>query len=150
MIYADTNFLTQFYLESPDTSEAERLLSKYHPVLPITWLLKLELINAFEQCVFSGYGEKQTRISPGLAAACQQHVRDDLRAGVAMRLVEISSVALSYQFEELSLRHTAKHGFRTYDLLHVAAALVLKCKTFWSYDKRASKLAKLEGLKTLV
>lgn len=32
------------------------------------------------------------------------------------------------------------------DILHVAAALVLKCQSFWSFDKKACKLAKLEGL----
>src|SRR5688572_23997575 len=51
------------------------------------------------------------------------------------------------QFEELALRHTAKHGFRTYDLIHVASALVLRCDTFWSFDPKASKLASLEGLR---
>jgi predicted nucleic acid-binding protein len=51
------------------------------------------------------------------------------------------------QFEELALRHTAKHGFRTYDLLHVASALLLRCDTFWSFDPKASKLAALEGLR---
>lgn len=55
---------------------------------------------------------------------------------------------LERQFEELALRHTAKHGFRTYDLLHVASALALECDTFWSFDPKASKLAQLEGLST--
>ena len=149
MIYADTNFLTQFYIESPDANEADRLLSKFKPMLPVTWLLRIELINAFEQCVFSGYGAKQSRISHGLAATCQQHFRDDLRDGVALRSVELSNAELSRMVEELSLRHTAKHGFRTYDLVHVASALLLKSKSFWSYDVRAVKLAKLEGLKVL-
>jgi len=40
-----------------------------------------------------------------------------------------------------------KHGFRTYDLLQVASALLLGCDTFWSFDGRARKLAKLEGMK---
>jgi hypothetical protein len=48
------------------------------------------------------------------------------------------------------LRHTAKHGFRTYDLLHVSSALLLKCDTFWSFDPKANRLAGLEGLETLV
>ena len=45
-------------------------------------------------------------------------------------------------------QHTARHGFRTYDLLHVASALTLKCDGFWSFDPKASKLAALEGLET--
>ncbi len=51
-------------------------------------------------------------------------------------------------FDRLSYRHTAKHGFRTYDILHVASALLLGCDTFWSFDVKALKLAKLEGLTT--
>ena len=39
------------------------------------------------------------------------------------------------------------HGFRTYDLLHVATALLLECDTFWSFDIKATRLAKLEGLR---
>jgi hypothetical protein len=34
------------------------------------------------------------------------------------------------KFEELSLRRTTRHGFRTYDLLHVASALLLGCDIF--------------------
>jgi predicted nucleic acid-binding protein len=38
--------------------------------------------------------------------------------------------------------------FRTYDLFHVASALVLRCDTFWSFDAKARKLAQFEGLTT--
>ncbi len=117
--------------------------------MPITWLTRLEVINAFEQSVLTGFGEVQSRISAELAAACQQQFRDDLTQGVAMRLVNISQAEVSAKFEEIVLRHTARHGFRAYDILHVAAALILKCQSFWSFDKKASKLAKLEGLKVI-
>jgi predicted nucleic acid-binding protein len=32
-------------------------------------------------------------------------------------------------------------------VIHVASALVLGCDIFWSFDAKAKKLAKLEGLK---
>jgi hypothetical protein len=32
--------------------------------------------------------------------------------------------------------------------LHVASALALQCDTFWSFDPKASKLARLEGMAT--
>ncbi|MBI4024534.1 MAG: hypothetical protein HY360_06100 [Verrucomicrobia bacterium] len=35
-------------------------------------------------------------------------------------------------------------------LLHVSAALLLGCDSFWSFDAKASKLAALEGLATPV
>ncbi len=147
--YADTNFITRLYLERPETAQAEKVFSADLPLLPITWLTRLEVINAFEQSVLTGFGEVQSRISAELAAACQQQFRDDLTQGVAMRLVNISQAEVSAKFEEIALRHTARHGFRAYDILHVAAALILKCQSFWSFDKKASKLAKLEGLKVI-
>lgn len=148
-IYADTNFFTYLYFEDGGSGSADSLLRHERPLLPITWLTRLEVINAFEQSVHTGFGQAQARVSAELAAACQQQFRDDLTQGLAMRLVNVPMADITAKFEELALRHTAKHGFRTYDILHVAAALVLKCETFWSFDKKASKLAKLEGLKII-
>ena len=54
---------------------------------------------------------------------------------------------LEAQFEELALRYTAKYGFRTYELVHVASARILNSDTFWSFDPKASRLASLEGLR---
>ncbi len=148
-IYADTNYFGYLYLSDTDDNEAQTLFEKHRPILPITWLLRLELINAIQQAVFFGFGERQIRISAEHASACQQHVRDDLRDETVMRLTDVSMSEVTRLFEEISLRHTAKHGFRAYDILHVASALALKCRSFWSFDKRANKLAKLEGLKTI-
>ena len=148
-VYADTNFVTRLYLDRPETGEAQDLILSHRPVIPVTWLLRLEMVNALQQSVFSGVGEGLTRITPEHAGACQQAFRDDLRDGVALRSVQMPMAEVTRLFEEIALRHTAKHGFRTYDILHVASALALKCRTFWSFDKRASRLAKLEGLKTI-
>lgn len=148
-IYADTNFVTRLYLERPETSEAEALFRRERPQFPVTWLLRIELLNAFEQSVLTGYGDSRSRVSAEFAAATQQQFRDDLRDGVFLKQADVPLHSLTRLFEEISLRHTARHGFRTYDILHVASALLLKSRAFWSFDKRASKLAKLEGLKTI-
>jgi hypothetical protein len=50
---------------------------------------------------------------------------------------------------KLSARHTESLGVRTYDLKHVGSALTLGCKRFWSFDAKASALAKLVGLETM-
>lgn len=146
-IYADTNYLTRFYLDRPESEASDSLCEKHQPVFPITWLLRLELVNAFEQAVFTGMGTAGSRVSPNLAAACQEFFKEDLRLGIAMKMVELSMREVTTRFEEIALRHTARHGFRSYDILHVASALVLGCQEFWSFDQRACKLAKLEGLK---
>lgn len=49
----------------------------------------------------------------------------------------------------LSRRHTAKLGVRTLDVIHVAAALVLKADIFYAFDKRQRKLARAERLRVL-
>lgn len=73
---------------------------------------------------------------------------DDLKRGKLLRPVVCALEDIAGRFEVLSARHTARHGFRTYDILHVASALELGCDTFWSFDQKALKLAKLEGLQT--
>ena len=72
----------------------------------------------------------------------------ELAIGVLVAERSLVMAKLKDVFDRLTYRHTAKHGFRTYDILHVASVLLLGCDTFWSFDVKALKLAKLEGLKT--
>lgn len=150
--YADTNFFTRAYLELSDSSEADRLIvrakQEQAQSLPITWLHRLEVINAFQLHVFAARSPGQVFITPQQAALAQANFRADLAQENFMYHAVVPLPGLEHQFEELALRHTARHGFRTYDLLHVASALSLKCDTFWSFDPKATKLAALEGLKT--
>ena len=151
--YADTNFLTRLYLSLPGTDEAVaemgRLQNNGKEALPITWHHRLETINAFQLLVFSSaQSPHQPRVTLEQAAAALANFRGDLSKPTFFHQVPLVLDVLERQFEELSLRHTARHGFRTYDLLHVASALALKCDAFWSFDPKASKLAALEGLKT--
>ena len=74
--------------------------------------------------------------------------REQLAPGQIFELVPTPAREVRRLFEEIALRHTAKFGFRTYDIHHVASALALGCDTFWSFDQRAVKLARLEGLQT--
>ena len=149
--YADTNLLVRVYLRQADTEEALRLVDgmkgRNLRSLPITWRHRLELLNALQLHVFSGRSPGQTFVSPEQAALAQASFQDDLTKESFVRNAVVSIDELERQFEELALRHTARHGFRTYDLLHVASALALKCDTFWSFDSKATKLAALEGLK---
>jgi predicted nucleic acid-binding protein len=148
--YADTNFLCRLYLPLAESGEAARRIADAKaaasPPLPVTWLHRLEAINAFQLFVFTGNTRGQTRVTPEQAAAAQATFRADLVQPTFLQSAQLTSPDLEAQFEELALRHTAKHGFRTYDLLHVASALLLRCDAFWSFDRKASKLAALEGL----
>jgi predicted nucleic acid-binding protein len=149
--YADTNFLTRAYLDLPESAEADHLILRAKAgdaePIPLTWLHRVETLNAFQFHVFLARSAGQRFISPEQAALAHANFRSDIQAGEFVRSVSIPMEALEKQFEELSLRYTARHGFRAYDLLHVASALQLECDTFWSFDPKASKLAALEGLK---
>jgi predicted nucleic acid-binding protein len=148
--YVDTNFFTRLYLPVIESEEAARLITRAQaggsPPLPVTWLHRLETLNAFQLHVFSGKERGQTRVTPEQAAAAHAIFRSDLAQPTFLRPADLDLAELESAFEELALRHTAKHGFRTYDLLHVASALVLHCDTLWSFDPKVSRLAALEGL----
>jgi predicted nucleic acid-binding protein len=149
--YADTNFFTRYYLqlaESPRVAAlAEEAERRGASSLPVTWLHRIELCNALQLHVFQGRIRGHQRVTREQAAAALAVDRDELSRQVLLRQAALANADLERQFEELSLRHTAEHGFRTYDLLHVSAALLLNCDTFWSFDPKANKLAALEGLK---
>lgn len=149
--YADTNLLTRVYLRQGDSEEALNLIEtgreKSALPFPITWLHRIEVINALQLHVFAARAPGQFFVTPEQAALAQANFRDDIERETFLRRAVVPITELERQFEELSLRHTARHGFRVYDLLHVASALALKCDTFWSFDPKASKLAALEGLK---
>ena len=72
----------------------------------------------------------------------------ELDAGEFLKIQTIPDETLETIFEMLAYRHTPSHGFRTYDVMHVASAIATGCDTFWSFDAKARKLASLEGLET--
>jgi len=149
--YADTNFFTRLYLQMPGSTEADRLLLAASRTaaapLPLTWLHRVEILNAFQLHVYQARDAGQPFISSQQAAIAHANFRGDAQSSDFLRPVVIPVSELERQFEELSLKRTARHGFRTYDLLHVASALLLGCDTFWTFDMKAMRLAKLEGLR---
>ncbi len=148
MIYADTNFFTNILVEMPHRAEAETLLRSCREALPITWLHRLEAVNALQQCVYlSRQGAQQLRMTLELALTAEALFFDEVALGVWYRHTAVQIESIEEIFGDLSHRHTAKEGFRTYDILHVSSALALGCDTFWSFDKKAKRLARLEGLK---
>ena len=149
--YADTNFFTRLYLPLPESEEADRLLNFAKRsaafMLPVTWLHRMELANAFEISVWLGKQGGHPRISSQNAAVAQANFKDDLASETFLCVETIEISALQLQFEDTVERNTAKHGFRTYDILHVVSARLLGCDHFFSFDARANKLAQIEGLK---
>lgn len=151
--YADTNYFTALLCGGPHAGAAEELqassLEQGGPPLPATFLIRMEVANAIEQQVFlARAGALGVHASPEAAMIQEATFMDELQRGETMAPANLDLGLLEESFLTLAHRHTAREGFRTYDILHVAAALLLECDMFWSFDARAKKLAKLEGLTT--
>jgi len=146
--YADTNFFTRLYLPLPESQGADRLLesARQGPAIPVTWLHRMELVNAFELSVWLGRQGGHRAVSPQQAAIAFATFREDLEAKTYLAPATVDTTRLETWFEETAGRHTAKYGFRTYDILHVVSARILGCDFFFSFDQKARKLAELEGM----
>jgi len=88
----------------------------------------------------------QWRVSPETAAAAIAAFEEHVREAGMFFACDVSWNELWREFRSLSQRQTAKHGFRTYDILHVAQARLLGCDEFWSFGGKARTLAELEGM----
>ena len=132
--YFDTSALLAAYVTEVHSPAARRALRR-HGSIPFTKLHQLELRNSLELLV--GRAVLSAAERDGLVT----QIQDDRRAG---RLIE---TAADWQniltiAEDLSIVHTRNHLTRSLDLLHVATALELKCKTFVSGDRRQLKAAR--------
>jgi len=149
--YADTNFLARVYLPQladplADDLMAEVLAGKWPP-LPMTWLLEIEVTGTLELYIWCSSQGQRPRITPEQAALTHEDFQEDLREGLLYTLADLKPRHLVKQSDALIRRHTAKHGNRTYDIIHTASALEFGCDEFWTFDRRAAKLAEREGLK---
>jgi predicted nucleic acid-binding protein len=151
-VYVDANFLVRMYLELPGCDEVVKLLNSRsgrrawpHPV---THLLRFEIINAFQRLVFESRTGGQWRVTPESSAIALADFERDLSDGVFLVRSPLTLADIEPEYDSLVDRYTAREGFRTYDILHVASARTLDCGKFLTFDERAKKLATLAGMNT--
>lgn len=138
--YADTGFLVSLYGQD-DHSAAATDLVKPKPVFLLTSLGETEFRNALQLQVFrKQWTRRQARM-------VQEEFLQHQAAGIFQMEPLASEVWEKALF--LSRRHTARVGTRTLDLLHVAAALLLRPDIFFTFDERQRKLAKAVRLRIL-
>ena len=138
--YADTGFLVSLYLTESTSKAADKALSANHQPLPLTLLGRLEMRNAFNLAV------KWRRITAAERDALWQDVEADIASGFLVPTT-VPAADLHTKAWELSGRYSPAVGTRSLDLLHVAAAVLLKTDTFFSFDKRQRQAAAGEGMK---
>jgi hypothetical protein len=138
--FADTGFLASLYLKESTSAAARSAIQSGAVVLPYTPLVALELRNAFNR------GVQRRVITVAQRDALWQDVETDIAGGFLVP-TPVASSQLHDKALQLSDRHTPVFGTRSLDLLHVAAALILESKIFFSFDERQRKAAASEGLK---
>lgn len=150
--YADANALVRLHLNLPGKQAAISFLEaegESGGPIPVTDLLRFEFKNAVERMVFESRSGGQWRVTPEAAALAQTDFVLGLESGTVLRNVPLTLAQIEREFDSLVARHTAAQGFRTYDLIHVASAVTLRCRRFLSFDTKANALAKLVGLATM-
>lgn len=136
--YADTSTLVSLYvLDANSVRAAAQIKSAELPVL-LTLFNEVELTNAFQLRLF-----RKEAVAAQIRAA-QNLFEQDIESGIFE--IRALSSAVFDRARRLSEKHTARLGTRTLDILHVAAALVLKADTFYTFDASQAKLARAEGL----
>lgn len=138
--FADTGFVASLYLNESTSARARAAIQATPVRLPLTPLAMLELRNAFNRSV------QRKLITISQRDALWQDVEADIASGFLVP-TPVAPDALHAKARLLSDRHTPTLGTRSLDLLHVAAALVLDAKEFFSFDDRQRKAAAEEGLK---
>ncbi len=151
--YVDANALVRHYLDVENRHQLEGLLvdpkSPGRWTVPVTDLLRFEVNNAIERMVFETRNGGTARVSMEMAMVAHSDFEAELTKNRFLLCTPLTLTDIETEFDTLARRYTAMHGFRTYDVIHVASALKLRCKRFLSFDARANALAKLVGLKTL-
>jgi predicted nucleic acid-binding protein len=138
--FADTGFLASLYLKESTSAAVRVAIQSESVVLPYTPLVALELRNSLNRAVQRG------RITMAQRDVLWQDVETDIAGGFLVP-VPVASGPLHDRARQLSDRHTPTLGTRSLDLLHVAAALVLQSRIFFSFDDKQRKVAASEGLK---
>lgn len=138
--YVDPSALRRLYVHDDRSRAFCTWRARLRGSLPLTRHGRAELVNSISLAVFRG------EIAKEVAQGALADIESDLAAG-HLHLADLSWRKALDRATELSREHTPKLGTRTLDVLHVASALVLRCRSFVTYDDRQAALAKAVRLR---
>jgi predicted nucleic acid-binding protein len=140
--YFDTGVLVKAYVPEANSSDADALIRRMTPPIPLTHLHELEIRNALRL-----KRNRKEITEPELKAALK-HLQSDIDSGFFERpIYHLPDVFR--EAEALSAKYSVTTGARSLDILHVAAALAIGAQEFVSFDKRQRAMASKAGLQVL-
>ena len=129
------------YKAETTSPAAAAMMARLQAPVWISQLGELEVRNTFQLAVFRG------EIDTASALHKKQLFAEDLAKGIFL-IHAIPATHLYPKAIELAERHSATLGTRNLDLMHVAAALILKADFFLTFDERQKNVAEKEGMRT--
>jgi len=148
MVYCDTSLFMRMLLpgglQSKAKNAAEKITTQFGFV-PVSSLARFETIQAIRFEAWRNKADKTKGIPAAWAETALNLFLGEI--GSTFHLVAPAWENVFAQAELLS-RTTTEKGWRTVDMLHVAAATASGVTDFYSFDREQNLLAKEQGLKT--
>jgi predicted nucleic acid-binding protein len=142
MTYYDTGVLVKLYVPESGSQEVQRFVGERGMAIDVNDLQDCEARNAFSLKVF------RREISPSEVASLRAKWERDRGDGRLRRSI-LPWPEVFQKSSELTEAHSAETGCRTLDVLHVAAALIMRATEFVTLDDRQRRLASAAGLSTV-
>lgn len=137
---ADASFLFSLYVFDANSAAASAKMKRVVLPLLLTDIGRVEILNAIGLRLF------RKELRPAEAKKVYALFREDIEQGV-VQIVPLPSAAYQ-RAEQIARNHTPVLGTRTLDVLHVAAALVLRADAFYTFDQKQAALASALNLRT--
>jgi predicted nucleic acid-binding protein len=139
-VISDTSFLFSLFGNDAHTLSARNWVGQERLPIAVSVFNLYEFQNAIRIAAY------RKAISGAEAIATLDAFEADLKSGHLQTIsVELSAVLV--EASSLSARHTMSGGHRSFDILHVAVARILKANTFLTFDENQRRLAKSVRLK---
>lgn len=146
-ITADTSFLCALYRSQDNSDRALDFLDPLTQPILVTRLLIWEFRQSTRFQAFRHQQDRTTGFPYTEAERMIAKLRQHLEQGV-LQLVERDLGQILILAERVSKARTYSGGHRSFDVLHIAAALELDADAFLSFDGNQNTLAAAEGLAT--
>jgi len=140
VVCGDTSFFFSLYGNDANSGRAVKWVAACRGSLTLSPYNTYELGNALR------FAEFRKAIQPAEAARSWSQFEAAVQCGRLLKVVCNLADVLD-EATRLSSTHTLTGGHRGFDVLHVAAALVLRADEFLTFDVNQIKLAQAEGLK---
>ena len=144
--FPDTSFLCAFYRQQDNSQLAAAHAVTMKEPLHVTELLAYEFRQSLRLQVWRHSHNPRNGMPLADAQAALSQFEADLKHGTAV-LAPCSLQDVLRLAEDLSARHTIADGHRSFDVLHVATALLLGARDFLTFDANQRQLAAAEKLK---